>query len=131
MSEVNHSFTSDSNIENTTAYKLNKKKSEAGTFKISKASKNKNYHYLKKAYGSQNMPESLTKRTVPKDAHRELMLKQNRGHMNYIVCFPDSYQRRYDAKSHKVIIQRFYRYIEETSSISKIFILWFSINKAS
>ena len=68
------------------ARKKIKQNSEGGTVKLAYNKNMKNYHYLQKTYGIQSMPFKMggTKHT-----YRETMLNQNKGHMVYIVKFPN------------------------------------------
>lgn len=103
--EVNRSFTSNQDNEADQAFKKNQRKSQSGSFKLNKGNKNKNYHYLKKAYGFYSMGDLASKRCVPpKNAHRQTLLKQNKGHMNYIVSFPDGHDPKPKVKQAKVIV---------------------------
>ena len=80
---------SDSRSDISYVRKKNKRYNESGRIKFSQNSKNKstkNYHFLQKAYGFNSTPY---KNPVASSTHRETMLTQNKGHLNYVVCFPD------------------------------------------
>ena len=79
---------SDSKSDISYPRKKIKKHNEAGTVKLSYNKNVKNYHYLQKAYGIQAMP---FKSADTKHTHRETMLQQNKGHMVYVVNFPDQH----------------------------------------
>lgn len=70
--------------------KKNKRYNESGRIKLGTNQKNmKNYNFLQKAYGFHAMPYN---NAFAKDTHRQIMLNQNKGNMNYVVCFPNGSQ---------------------------------------
>lgn len=83
---MSNGFQTVSNSKSDISYprKKIKREQERGVVKLS-YNKNKNYHYLQKAYGIQSMP---FKNGNTKHTYRETMLKQNKGHMVYGLNFP-------------------------------------------
>ena len=56
---------------------------------------------MNKIYGGQPYD---CKGTVAKDTHRQTLLKQNKGHMEYIVWFPEEYRKTNQPIKAKVIL---------------------------